>query len=252
MFYNVKHYYRYVESIFRSKFREKTMSCPYKVPLAPLPKYKIPILSFAFLNLRGKLIFQSNFIMTSYNYDSTVHKTWNIESSENRYLMVTQKSYSSSPIHYLETALWKKNYVSNLWNPTKRITLRLSEVEMLPFESILQNNLAGGLIPDLPDNEKDCAFFDKVVDFQELTVNNRRTIRVGVKKFNNVSYVFLKIYLQRSNVWRRYQEINLTMAELSAFQERLRREIPNMTFGNPFLDDYMHETQLYSEQLPAN
>ena len=104
----------------------------------------------------------------------------------------------------------EKNVSNNLFGPKQRLTLKMTELEQLPFNEIMQDNLNIISYPvnyNIPNTERDFNFFDYVADLQNYDPEARRNVRLGVKTFENSGgpFVFIKLSLLRNGTWFNYQ-----------------------------------------------
>ncbi len=73
---------------------------------------------------------------------------------------------------------------------------------------------------------RDFPYFDHIIDIEDFstTKKSNRCIRLGSKSYDQVSYVFIKLFTRRNNQWRRYQEINFSLQEFQDIYEVLMIE----------------------------
>ena len=64
-------------------------------------------------------------------------KSWKVEKAPNRYIQISLKSYSSNPQLYIEFTLFKKNYLKVNFTAAQRNTIKLNELELFPFSTII-------------------------------------------------------------------------------------------------------------------
>ncbi len=159
---------------------------------------------------------------TSNNF-SKVLKVWTVEVSLNRYIQVVVKQYPASPQLYVQFTLFKKNFNTGKYCIAKTLTTKMTELELAPFKTIVDNEFN---FPDytlngaLPSNENGANYFDYVLDVEDRGASlNKRILRLGFKSYNNVSHVFVKLFLWQNEQWNRYQDMNFTLPEFRTIYE---------------------------------
>lgn len=184
-----------------------------------------------------------------------VHKTWTIELMLNRYILVALQTYDSSPIVYFNFQLFKKNSETQKWHTTHTVTLRLAEIELIPFQGIIENSLDFVMYPmnnAIPSHQKDLEYFNYLMDIQELTVNVRRNLRIAFKTYDNSSFIFFKVFLCQMGEWQFHQDINFALPEFLVLKEILTEAI--LAYRTPVqtpVQTNTLDTNLVSNQDPS-
>ena len=95
------------------------------------------------------------------------------------------KQYPASPQLYIQFTLFKKNFNTGTYCVAKTLTVKLTELELVPFKTIIDNEFnfpEYTLNGAIPSNENDANYFDYVLDVQDPGASvNRRVFRLGLQ-----------------------------------------------------------------------
>ncbi len=171
---------------------------------------------------------------------SLYERFWTIQTeNEKRQVQIGIKKYTSDL--YVHISLSKGG------SPQRAISLTWGEFEKLPLHE-MQNYLTTGIKTILhnqecgPDALDDNEFFDY---WTEYAGSGKRWIRVGAKKYETGTYIFMKYFKKLNNIWQPPFQVNFNKDEL----ERLKFIYPEiLEYGHGLL----HPQPLYFQENPFN